>query len=69
MPNLFYRRGRNGRWILSTIPTTRIERWRAQFDEGRGPLFWAAAVLVAFVLYVFLWVALAVGVLLEGGAR
>lgn len=65
MRNLFYRRGHNGRLTLSTIPTSRWERWRAQFDEGRGPLFYAAALLTAVGLYALLWLALAVGVMLE----
>ena len=61
MRNLFYRRGHNGRMTLSTIPTTRLERWRAQFDDGRGPLFVAAVLLAAVGLYVLLWLALALG--------
>lgn len=61
MRNLFHRRGHNGRLTLSTIPTTRLERWRAQFDDGRGPLFYAAALLAAVVFYVLLWLALALG--------
>jgi len=62
MRNLFYKRGHNGRLTLSTIPATRWERWRAAFDDGRGPLFWAAAALGAAGVYAFLWLALAVGV-------
>ena len=61
MRNLFYRRGHNGRLTLSTIPATRLERWRAQFDDGRGPLFYAAALLGAVGFYVLLWLALALG--------
>lgn len=61
MRNLFHRRGHNGRMTLSTIPTSRLERWRADFDEGRGPLFYAAALLGAVGLYVLLWLALALG--------
>lgn len=51
MRNLFYRRGHNGRMTLSTIPTTRLERWRADFDDGRGPLFVAAVLLAAVGFY------------------
>lgn len=51
MRNLFYRRGHNGRLTLSTIPRTRCERWRAQFEEGRGPLFYLAALLAAVGFY------------------
>lgn len=65
MRNLFYRRGHNGRLTLSTIPATRLQRWRVQFDEGRGPLFYAVAVLAAAGFYAFIWLALAVGVILE----
>ena len=54
MRNLFYRRGHNGRLTLSTIPTSRWERWRAQFDEGRGPLFHAAVWLGAVGAYALL---------------
>lgn len=61
MRNLFHRRGHNGRMTLSTIPTTRLERWRADFDDGRGPLFVAAVLLAAVGLYVLLWLALALG--------
>lgn len=61
MRNLFYRRGHNGRLTLSTIPTSRWERWRADFDDGRGPLFVAAVLLAAVGLYVLLWLALALG--------
>ena len=66
---LFYKRGHNGRISLTTIPTTRLQRWRGQFDDGRGPLFWAAAVLGAVAAYGFIWAMLAAGVLLEGGPR
>ena len=59
MRNLFYRRGHNGRLTLSTIPTTRLERWRADFDDGRGPLFYAAALLGAVGFYVLLVVVMA----------
>jgi uncharacterized membrane protein len=59
---LFYKRGHNGRISLTTIPTTRMERWRAQFDDGRGPLFYGAVLLGAAGFYAFLWLALAVGV-------
>ena len=69
MRNLFHRRGHNGRLTLSTIPTTRLERWRADFDEGRGPLFYAAVLLAAAGAYGVIWVMLAAGVLLEGGPR
>ena len=65
MRNLFYRRGHNGRVYLSSMPATRLQRWRVQFDEGRGPLFYAVAVLAAAGFYAFLWLALAVGVMLE----
>ena len=65
MRNLFHRRGHNGRLTLSTIPTTRHERWRAQFDDGRGPYFVAAVAVGAAGFYTLLWVALAVGVMLE----
>lgn len=51
MRNLFYRRGHNGRQALSTIPTTRLQRWRAAFDDGQGPLFWAAVVAGAAGAY------------------
>ena len=51
MRNLFYRRGHNGRLTLSTIPTSRWERWRADFEEGRGPLFYAAVALGAVGFY------------------
>ena len=59
MRNLFYRRGHNGRLSLSTIPATRWERWRADFEEGRGPLFYAVALLAAAGFYAFVWLALA----------
>lgn len=59
---LFYKRGHNGRISLTTIPTTRMERWRAQFDDGRGPLFYGAVLLGAVGAYAFLWLMLAVGV-------
>lgn len=66
---LFYKRGHNGRISLTTIPTTRMERWRAQFDAGRGPLFYLAVLLGALLgaagFYAFLWLALAAGVMLE----
>lgn len=65
MRNLFYRRGHNGRVYLSSMPATRLQRWRVQFEEGRGPLFYAVAVLAAAGFYAFLWLALAVGVMLE----
>ena len=65
MRNLFYRRGHNGRLSLSTIPATRWQRWRADYDDGRGPLFYAVAVLAAAGFYAFIWLALAVGVMLE----
>lgn len=65
MRNLFYRRGHNGRISLTTIPTTRLERWRAQFDDGRGPLFYGAVLLGAVAAYGFIWAMLAVGVLLD----
>jgi hypothetical protein len=61
MRNLFHRRGHNGRLTLSTIPTSRLERWRADFDDGRGPLFYAAVALGAVGCYVLLWLALALG--------
>lgn len=61
MRNLFYRRGHNGRLTLSTIPTSRWERWRADFEEGRGPLFYAAVALAAVGLYGLLVAALALG--------
>ena len=61
MRNLFYRRGHNGRLTLSTIPTTRHERWRAQFDDGRGPYFYAAVAVGALGLYCLLVLALALG--------
>ena len=51
MLNLFHRRGHNGRMTLSTIPTTRRERWAADFEEGRGPFFWAAVLLGSVGLY------------------
>lgn len=62
MRNLFYKRGHNGRLTLSTIPATRWERWRAAFEQGRGPLFWAAAVLGAAGFYACLWLGMALGV-------
>ena len=62
MRNLFHRRGHNGRLTLSTIPTSRWERWRAQFDDGRGPLFYGAVLLSAVGLYAFVWIAFALGV-------
>ena len=65
MRNLFYRRGHNGRVYLSSMPTTRLQRWRVQFDDGRGPLFYAVAVLAAAGVYALLWLMLAVGVILE----
>ena len=65
MRNLFYRRGHNGRLSLSTIPATRWQRWRADYDDGRGPLFYAVAVLAAAGVYALLWLMLAVGVILE----
>ena len=65
MRNLFYKRGRDGRISRTTIPATRWERWRVQFDDGRGPLFYAVAVLAAAGFYAFIWLALAVGVMLE----
>ena len=61
MRNLFHRRGHNGRLTLSTIPTSRLERWRADFDDGRGPLFYLAALAAAVGFWVVLWLALAVG--------
>ena len=61
MRNLFHKRGHNGRLTLSTIPTSRLERWRADFDDGRGPLFYAAALLGAVGFYALLWLALALG--------
>ena len=64
---LFYKRGHNGRISLTTIPTTRMERWRAQFDAGRGPLFYLAVLLAAAGFYAFLWLMLAAGVMFEGG--
>lgn len=51
MRNLFHRRGHNSRLTLSTIPTSRLERWRADFDDGRGPLFVAAVLLGAVGCY------------------
>lgn len=54
MRNLFHRRGHNGRLTLSTIPTTRHERWRAQFEEGRGPYFYAAVAAGAIGFYCLL---------------
>jgi hypothetical protein len=36
---------------LSTIPTTRRERWATDFEEGRGPFFWAAVLLGSVGLY------------------
>jgi len=65
MRNLFYRRGHNGRLTLSSIPATRLERWRADFDEGRGPLFYAAVLAGAAGAYALLWLALAVGSVLQ----
>jgi hypothetical protein len=62
MRNLFHRRGHNGRLTLSTLPTTRLERWRAQFEEGRGPLFYGAVLMAAVGLWGLLWAVLAVGV-------
>ena len=64
MRNLFHRRGHNGRTSLTTIPT-RWGRWRAQFDDGRGPLFYGAVLLGAAGFYAFLWLMLAAGVMLE----
>ena len=61
MRNLFHRRGHNGRLTLSTIPTTRLERWRADFDEGRGPLFYAAVVAGALGCYALLVAVMALG--------
>lgn len=61
MRNLFHRRGHNGRLTLSTIPTTRHERWRAQFDDGRGPYFYAAVAAGALGCYCLLVLALALG--------
>ena len=57
MRNLFYRRGHNGRVYLSSMPATRLQRWRVQFEEGRGPLFYAVAVLAAAGFYAFIWLA------------
>ena len=65
MRNLFHKRGHNGRMTLSTIPTTRVERWRAQFDDGRGPFFWLAAIVGAAGVYALLWLTLALGVMFE----
>ena len=65
MRNLFYKRGRDGRISRTTIPATRWQRWRADYDEGRGPLFYAVAVLAAAGVYALLWLMLAVGVILE----
>jgi hypothetical protein len=59
MRNLFHRRGHNGRLTFSTIPTTRHERWRAQFDDGRGPYFYAAVVAASIGFYGVLWLAMA----------
>ena len=56
---------RSGRISRTTIPTTRLQRWRADYDDGRGPLFYAVAVLAAAGVYALLWLMLAVGVILE----
>jgi len=61
MRNLFHKRGHNGRLTLSTIPTTRHERWRAQFEEGRGPYFYGAVLLACVGCYGLLWAVLAIG--------
>jgi len=64
MRNLFYKRGHNGRLTLTTLPATRWTRWRVQFDDGRGPLFWLAAMAGAAGFYALLWLAMAAGVVL-----
>ena len=61
MRNLFPRRGHNGRLTLSTIPTSRWERWRADFEDGRGPLFYAAVAAGALGFYCLLVAALSLG--------
>lgn len=59
MRNLFHRRGHNGRLTITSIPATRHERWRAQFDDGRGPYFYAAVTVGAIGFYGVLWLAMA----------
>ena len=59
MRNLFHKRGHNGRLTITSIPATRHERWRAQFDAARGPYFYAAALLAAAGFYCLLVTAMA----------
>lgn len=41
-----------------------MKAWRDQFEQGKGPLFWASTVVGAVAFYVILWVALALGSIL-----
>lgn len=41
-----------------------MRHWKDQFEQGRGPLFWASAIVGAAAFYVILWVALALGSIL-----
>jgi hypothetical protein len=40
-------------------PPSRLARWREDFHDGRGPLFYAAAGLAAVGFYALLWTAMA----------
>lgn len=59
MRNLFYKRAPSGRVYICTAPATRWGRWRDQYAQGAGPLFWAAAALGAVGFYGLLWLTLA----------
>jgi len=41
-----------------------MKPWKDQFEQGKGPLFWASAIVGAAAFYVILWVALALGSIL-----
>lgn len=45
--------------------TTRWQRWKIAFEDGRGPLFWMVAVVGAIGAYAALWLVLAIGLMLE----
>lgn len=59
MRNLFYKRAPSGRVYVASAPATRWDRWRDQYAQGTGPLFWTAAALSAVGLYGLLWLTLA----------
>ena len=35
-----------------------MKPWRDQFEQGRGPLFWASAIVGAAAFYIILWATL-----------